>query len=168
MRKLIIFLKINTGVSKFKRVHAVSCGTCTERLYAVSCGTCTERLFMARIDVRQFTPQKCLRRLAWFASSAWTEKPFVTNALSYAAASRPSTSGGLRPALTRPQGQTAHRQYACWRMPSSTRNDEGPTTPSPKTPPYAATPRPRRHQKRCLWGGIRRSLPRGSTRRLSC
>jgi len=67
--------------------------------------------------------RQCFTRLV--ASTCWFDKPFsiVSHDLT---ASRPSPSGGLRPALTRSNhdGETPYTICTCFA--TSTQNDEGP------------------------------------------
>ena len=110
------------------------------RLYAVLCGSCVEGLSVIATNMEQDQQETSQQRLATCMASARKVTPFVTKAcrlkalirqafsnyVSHATASRPSPSGGLRPALTRLHGNITNIDHTRQPLSTSTRNDEGP------------------------------------------
>ena len=109
-------------------------------LYAVLCGSCAEGLSVIATDMEQHQQWTCQHRFAACMASTRKETPYVTKAcrlkalirqaffnyVSHATESRPSPSGGLRPALTRLHGKTTNIGHSRQPLSSSTRNDEEP------------------------------------------
>jgi len=109
-------------------------------LYAVLCGSCAEGLSVIATDIEQHQQETSQHGFAACMARARKETPFVTKAcrlkalirqafsnyVSHATASRPSPSGGLRPALTRLHGNITNIDHTRQPLSSSTRNDEEP------------------------------------------